>query len=853
MKSQNPAERIFHEALEQALEQRGAYVEAACEGDEALLRDVRSLLDSHLRAEGFLEGAAIGAAAQIVEGQDPMLGRQIGAFTILESIGSGGMGRVYLAERVQEEFTQRAAIKIIRRGYDGEALRRFRNECQVLAMLEHPNIARMIDGGFTADGSPFIIMEYVDGVPVDEYCDTQELSVNQRLDLFRTICSAVHHAHMHSTIHRDLKPSNILVDRSGTVKLVDFGIARILDAADGVVMERTQTGQQMLTPLYASPEQLSGALLSTATDIYSLGVVLFKLLTDRVPYAVPKGSIQEMAQVLDSPGPTKPSEVVLDTESGGTTTLIGDTKKRSRQLRGDLDTIVLMSMRKEPERRYASAEQFSEDIHRHLKGMPVIAQPDTLSYRASKFVRRNAVGVVAAVIIALVLLASSGVVFTLYREARVERAEAERARDLARENEKTADAVAGFLTDLFEEASPENTQGKELSARDLVDRGAEKVQTELDDEPAIKARVMKTVGDVYTSLSEPQAARPLLEESIRIEREIHGDTHASLASALRAYGDLLAEEGDHEAALVNHLEALAVMRRLYGPSDRRLPPFMNRIALNSPRMPYDEKISMFRRSLAIIEQQNGADDPLVAYYLVNLSGALRRGGEYEEAYELMLRSLEIREAALGPDHALVAVSLGSLGTTLNKMGEYEKALPIAERALALRRKIYGDKSLYLTMSLNSVANTYVGLGRYDEARTLLVEAIEIKELLFGDTHPYIGFDEVDLGTSYLREGRPQLALSHLERSEQLLSAAYGASSHELGYPLTARGEAEAALGQHAAALPYYERALEVRGSLREGHPLVEDTVELYLVSLRALGREDEAVQLEARYPRAVGH
>ncbi len=249
MNPRKQAEEIFGNALEQPAVERGRFIEAECAGDASLLEEVRSLLAAHERAEGFLESAAIGSVADVVEGADPAVGMQIGAFRVNRRIGSGGMGHVYLAERAEGDFTQQVAIKILHRGYGDEALRRFRNECQVLAMLQHPNIARMIDGGFTPDGTPFIIMEYVDGVSVDRYCDEHDLPVDERLDLFRTVCEAVGHAHRHSTIHRDIKPSNILVDRSGSVKLVDFGIARVVDAADGVERERTETGKHIMTPL----------------------------------------------------------------------------------------------------------------------------------------------------------------------------------------------------------------------------------------------------------------------------------------------------------------------------------------------------------------------------------------------------------------------------------------------------------------------------------------------------------------------------------------------------------------------------------------------------------------------------
>jgi len=816
MNREHHAEEIFGEALELSAARRDDFIREACGEDSALLKEVQSLLDSHSRAQGFLQGHALGAAARVVDGEDPMLGVRVGAFRIETAIGRGGMGRVYLARREGSDFEQQAAIKIIRRGLGDEALRRFRNECQVLAMLEHPNIARMIDGGFTEDGTPFIIMEYVDGLPIDRYCDEHSLGLNERLDLFRTVCAATHHAHMHSTIHRDLKPSNILVDRSGTVKLVDFGIARVLDVAEG---DQTTTAQQMLTPLYASPEQIRGEVLSTASDVYSLGVVLHKLLTGKLPFEPESASAQEMLRLHESRSPSRPSDLLATTDARDHAAR----RRRVRELQGDLDTIVLMAMRHEPERRYASAEQFSEDLHRHLRGLPVIAQPDTFGYRTRKFVRRNVFAVGAGTIVFITLMASTLLGFSLYRRAAQERVAAESARDDARENEATADAVAHFMTELFDEANPDKLEGAAHTARDVVDRGAARVREELADEPAMQARMMKALGDVYIKLGVPDSARVFLQEAVRIEREIHSPTHRSLASALRAYGDLLATTGDQDEALDMHLEALAMMERLYGEDAPELPPFMNRIALSHPTMPYDEKIRMFRRSLAIIEQAHGPDDPLVAYYLVNLAGALRRAGQYEEARSILERSLAIRERALGSDHPLVAVTLGSLGSTLNGLGEYEDALPLCLRSLEIRETAYGPEHLYVSMALNSAAGSYMGLGRHEEARAFYRRSIRIKELIYGEDHPYIGFDESDLALSYIRGGEPDAADPHLERALRILTRAYGESHHELGHPLTAMGEADAARGRNEAAVEHFTRALELREVLGHEHPLYRET------------------------------
>ena len=849
MNPRSRAEAVFYEALDLPPERREAHVRARCGGDPDLLGEVLSLLDSHRRSEGFLDGSAVAVVSEIVEAEDPTLGMQIGPFRVVRRIGVGGMGQVYLAERTEGDFTQHVAIKLIHRGYGEEALRRFRNECRVLAMLEHPHIARMIDGGFTSTGTPFIIMEYVDGTPIDEYCEKNELSLEQRLDLFRYVCAALEHAHRHSTIHRDIKPSNILVDRDGVVKIVDFGIARVLDAADGVDRERTATGMHMMTPLYASPEQLRGQALSTATDVYSLGVVLYKLLTRRAPFELRTGSAGEMLQVLESTHPTRPSEIVLRTPTGSgeerAAAPVSETRKEARKLKGDLDTIVLKSMRKEPERRYASVAQLSEDIHRFLRGHPVSAQPDTFGYRAGKFLRRHLAATIAGVVILLVLIASSIVSLRLYFRAEEQRRKAVVARQFAEQNERTADAVADFLTGLFAEVDPERTVEQGLSARDLLDRGAAHLREGFRKDRAIRARLLKTVGEVYANIAAPDSARPLLEEALRIEREIHGEPHPDLASTLRAYGDLLSTSGDHRGALTAYREALEVMTELYGPENRRLPPFMNRIALGSPSMALDERIAMFRRSLAIIEKEFGPDDPMVAYYLINLGGALRTAGRYQEALRVVQRSVEIREAALGPEHPLTLLSLSSTAATLNALERYAQAETLLRRVLTRREAIYGSDHLYVAMSLNGLANALMGQERYDEARPYFQRAIDIKTRLYGPMHPYNGYDEVGLGLSYVRAGDPETGLPHLQRAREILERAFGEEGTEVAFALSGLGEARAAMGDPEAAIASYTAALGLREGMGD-HPLVDQTLRLRAKVLRAVGRSEEAEADEAR-------
>lgn len=412
------AGELFHAALEQRPEQRAIFLEQTCSGDQLLREEVESLLAAHQKAESFMKLPAVSVVAVELLDQEEQLveGQQIGSYKIIREIGRGGMGAVYLAERADQQYKKHVAIKLIKRGMDTDyVLQHFRNERQILANFDHPNIARLLDGGSTETGLPFFVMEYVEGKAIDDYCDEQGLNITQRLELFQQVCAAVTYAHRHLVIHRDIKPSNIVVTAEGIPKLLDFGIAKILQSETSGEAGVTLTDMRVMTPEFASPEQVQGVPVTTATDVYSLGVVLYELLTGCSPYRFTSRAPLEIARIITASQPQLPS-AMIDTAEAKAESAESFSKLREgsldrlrRRLQGDLDNIVLMALRKEPERRYQSVEQFSEDIRRHLEGLPVIARKDTFSYRASKFAQRNKVAVAAAVFAILAIVVSATV------------------------------------------------------------------------------------------------------------------------------------------------------------------------------------------------------------------------------------------------------------------------------------------------------------------------------------------------------------------------------------------------------------------------------------------------------------
>jgi serine/threonine-protein kinase len=491
-------ERLFNEALGHDPATRTRWLAAACP-DEALRAEVERLLAAEAGAEDRLRDVLAGAVppAPIEKAT------RIGPYRLIHELGRGGMGSVWLAERADAEYVDRVAIKLIRADAASPGLiRRFLSERQILANLKHPNIARLLDGGTTDDGRPYLVMEYIEGDPIDVYCDRHRLSVADRIALVRQVAGALQFAHTNLVVHRDIKPSNILVTSDGAPRLLDFGIAKILDPATMPHrVAETGTGHRLMTPAYASPEQVRGDAVTTAADVYSIAVVLYELLTGRLPYRTESAQPHDLARLILEVQPEQPSTAVAaDAPVERNTTL----QRLRRQLEGDLDNILLVALRKEPERRYASIEQFAADLGRHLDGHPVVARPDTWPYRAGKFVKRNR-GAVAAGMSTFLTLAF----FALSVAIQANRIR--RERDIANREREKAESVTAFLVDVFDAADPNNARGTEVTAREILAEGGRKAKTELADQPEVQAAAMETIGNVYRALGEYDSAAPFLQ------------------------------------------------------------------------------------------------------------------------------------------------------------------------------------------------------------------------------------------------------------------------------------------------------------------------------------------------------
>jgi eukaryotic-like serine/threonine-protein kinase len=692
---------VLNDALEREEALRTAFLEAACQGDGELRREVESLLSSEAEIGDFIETPIF----RIHGETEPLaVGQRVGAYRIVRELGRGGMGSVYLAERADEEFEQRVALKVVRRGMDtDEIVRRFRSERQILAHLDHPNIAKLFDGGTTEDGRPYFVMEHVEGQPIDQYCDERKLSVRERLELFRRVCSAVHLAHQNLIVHRDLKPGNILVTADGVPKLLDFGIAKLLDPGQEA-FALTRVGVRPMTPEYASPEQVRGETITTASDVYSLGVLLYVLLTGHPPYRPVRRDPQSLAKAICETDPPRPSSIIRQVGEGrrpdGTSVELtpesvsrvreGEARLLRRHLAGDLDNIVLMAMSKDPKRRYASVDQLSNDIERHLEGWPVVARKDTLGYRARKFVGRHKAGVTLAALF-LLLIVGSGVAVTILWQRAV------------REQER-AKAVSTFLEDIFTVSNPDESRGETITAREILDEGAKKIDQSLADQPGVRADLKEIIGRVYRNLGFAKQAKPLLEEALRLRREEFGDDDLRVVSPLQNLANVLRELNKNDDAEPLIREALDIQRS-HGATQNidYASGLTNLGALLVAREELDEAEALYQESLAIKRTLPDADPADIARSLNNLGKLRQTRGDFAEAERLFKESLEIRRTlAEGQPDTELATSFNNLGSLLQDKGDLAGAESYYIKALEMRRKLLGERNPKVARSLSNL-------------------------------------------------------------------------------------------------------------------------------------------------------
>jgi serine/threonine-protein kinase len=765
--------------------------------EPALAAEARALLAAGGdEASRRLEGAvAAGAAAVIADlGLDPTRraegaspeesgahpGLEVGAWRLERPLGRGGMAEVWEARRADGQFEQTVAVKLLKRGMDSaEIVRRFLRERQILAHLDHPGIARLFDGGLGPDGRPYFVLERVEGEPITDWCRRRGLDVPARLRLLVACCQAVAAAHRRLVVHRDLKPSNILVTAGGPggegqVKLLDFGIAKLLADDDGA--EATRAEARMLTPSYAAPEQILGEPVSTATDVYALGVLAYELLVGRLPHRRSGRGAAELVSGLANESIVRPSTAVLDAarEEETAVPLPRERRRLARALAGDLDTVVMKALRREPERRYASVAAFAEDVERYLAGRPVLARPDSLGYRTRKFVGRHRLGVAAAALACAALLLLT--VFAL-RQARRAETSARAAREEAahaRQQAARAERVRAFLTSIFAVSDPVRARGEQVTARALLDEGVRRVDGELAGEPALHGEMLDLLAGLYRKLGALDVARPLAERALALRVATHGPRSAEAARSEWTLGWVLSNQGeleaahkrlDHAIALLDGVEGpdslaaadareplvevvfaaegpaatlpvaqrrLATYRRVAGERDVRTALALSDVALvlgELARLPEAE--AGYRRAIAVLDSELPADDPRAAYPHNNLAELLLRTGRAGEAEKEVRRAVAIRERSLGPGHPESIASRGILIQVLMTLDR----LPEAERNAREALRLLGDRDRFAATQMRAaLGQVLLRAHRYGEALPLFEQAIAERRGMIPDDH-----------------------------------------------------------------------------------------------------------------------
>jgi len=770
--------------------ERAAALKVLATTDAAIHDDVASLLLSN-DAVGDRFDQPIFAADPAEFDQPSLSGRRIGPYVIIREIGRGGMGAVWEAQRADDQYQKRVAIKMVAMGRDTESmLRRFRVERELLARLAHGNIATLLDGGVTEEGQPWFAMEYVEGEPITTWCASHKLNVRQRVELFRQVCAAAQYAHEHLVVHRDVKPGNILVATDGTVKLLDFGVAKLTesDGADGGL---TGTAGVALTAAYASPEQLRGESVSTASDIYSLGVVLYELLTGTRPFSsVPDALLERTA---NPPSRAVTSEAVIAMGGDGV-------RQIAQAIEGDLDAVVLMALRPQPERRYRSVQQLSDDLQRALDGHQVSARPDTLGYRFATLVRRNRA---AAMLAAVSLLALVGATVVSFREAAAARAERDRA---VLETARTRQ-VTQFFQEVLSSARPDR-QGGNVTIVQAIDSAIARTDTAFADQPDLRAALKLTLGATLANMFLYKPAKPLLEDALRLRRTLDGDTPSmDKVDALFNLAAIEAEVGDAGRAESLYRASLTMRGKLTPGDSSKIYEGLGNVAeaqLNQGKLV--EAVALYDTVARALDRLRPGDIELRAVTHTNLGTAMSQLGRYVDAEPVLRDALRLSEQAKGPNDVSVGTVLQPLAGTLIFTGKYAEAEQLARRAVAIDEKEFGRSNPATLSVLRMVTGAMIEEGHCNEALPLIHEMLALRGKVMAETDP-------TLGVALLQQGQCQAAAGDLVGSEASLRDALAVRIATFGEKHWAVAQVQSMLGE---VLGRQKRDIEAEQLLRAG-------------------------------------
>jgi eukaryotic-like serine/threonine-protein kinase len=804
---------LFEELADVNSAERLARLDKACGDDSDLRVSVQSLLTADgSRTDPILSAIGTAAESLLEDHRDRLIGTRVGPYRVVSILGYGGMSTVYRGERDDSQYHQTVAIKVLQQAAVHPRLRsRLHSERHILATLDHPSIARLIDSGDLEDGTPYLVMEHVDGESIDDYCDSRTLFIRERIELFVAVCAAVHYAHRNLVVHRDIKASNIFVTDEGAPKLLDFGIAKLL-APESLshTLPVTRLQERILTPENAAPEQVLGRPITTATDIYALGVLLYQLLTGRSPYRLLSYSQLQLERAICMDDPARPSQIVvskLQGESDLDRSRISDRRGLSPQrlrarLSGDLDAVVAMAMRKEPDRRYPSVEALADDLRRHLMGQPVRARQGDWRYNSSKFLRRNLFAVVTAAAIFVGLVAIVGV--TLWQNHRIGI-----ARDATAQERDRAQQVSGFLVDVFSNADPFKAQGREVTAKDLLDQGAEKIKNNESLQPEVRAQLLESIGLAYRRQGLSENAIPLFEQAVAIRREARPPNNHVLAAALANLAQALTDAGHLVSADAYLQQAVALSQSGQEPPSVETADILfqyGHFSLNAKSDPEHAR-RLFGDALRLYRSVPGDQHLSIAATLSALASVATWSGDYVVAEQNQREALNLFRATVSRNHPDHAVAMASLGYILTQRGKYAEAEQTLNEALEIERSVFGADNQRVASIEADLANIYQRKGDPVRAMNATTDALRITTSRLGAGHYMTGYYLDAIAKLDLEDGNLSAAESHARQALAVYAEALpaqhlfvAATRHLLGEVLLRRGQFAAAEIELRAAL-----------------------------------------------------
>jgi len=848
---------LFNEAAEIADDaERAAFLERACGDDASLRQRLDKLLKAHAGAGGFM--GAPGGATVLPITEKP--GDRIGRYKLLQQIGEGGCGVVYMAEQ-EEPVRRRVALKVIKLGMDTKSvIARFEAERQALALMDHPNIAKVLDAGATDAGRPYFVMELVKGLRITEYCDQNNLPTAARLDLFTQVCHAIQHAHQKGIIHRDIKPSNILVTMHDGVplpKVIDFGIAK---ATDQRLTEKTlfTAFEQLIgTPAYMSPEQaeMRGLDIDTRSDIYALGVILYELLTGKTPFdgkELLASGVEAMRRTIREQEPARPStrltqelaaadvrrlrsktearDPETEKEIRASSRRLLQVKELIRLLRGDLDWIVMKALEKDRTRRYDTANGLAQDIARHLNNEPILARPPTQVYRFQKMVRRNKLAFAAASAVLVALILGLGVSTWMFFHEKQARQRAVAAEKEAKTEASKSKQVAQFLKDMLDGVGPSVALGRDTKMlREILEKTSERVSKDLKDQPGVEAELRNTIGRVYEELGDYEKAGAMHREALALRRKLLGTEHVVVAGSLNNLAIVLARQGKLAEAETMFREAQAMRKKLLGNEHADVAISLNNLAIVLTDLDkLAEAETVLREALATKRRLLGNEHTDVAHSLDSLAWLLQRQDKLAEAETMYREALAMRRKLLGNEHPDVAASLNNLALILEHQGKLAEAETMLREALAMQRKLLGNEHPDAVRSLNNLAHVLYGQGNPAEAENMTREALALRRKVFGNDHPEVINSRNNLARMLLDQGK--LAEAESMARESLASARKSGTNYPsvLESCLADLGEVLHRQAKYSEAEPLYRAVLAGR---RARLPAEDESVLIFTASL----------------------